>query len=57
MKFQIALCERWKNENGKWEFDELDLSVYHNWENAKRDILIYIAKGYLVEVKILEEEV
>tara|TARA_Y100001963_G_C6419171_1_gene281883 strand:+ start:305 stop:469 length:165 start_codon:yes stop_codon:yes gene_type:complete len=54
MKFKIDICERWKTEDGNWDFDELASEVYDNWDAAKRDILIYIAKGYLIEVKIIE---
>ncbi len=54
MKFEIAIIERWKTENGSWDFDELALNVFSNWEDAKREIEVMISKGYLVEVKIIQ---
>ena len=54
MKFEIARIERWKTENGSWDFDELALNVFSNWEDAKREIEVMISKGYLVEVKIIQ---
>ncbi|MGI9554862.1 MAG: hypothetical protein ACR2M6_02705 [Vampirovibrionia bacterium] len=55
MKFEVAILERWKTENGSWDFDELDVTVYPNWEDAKSKIEVMISKGYIVEVKIVNK--
>ena len=52
MQFEVAILERWKAEDGSWDFDELDVTIYNNWEDAKSRIEVMISKGYLVEVKI-----
>ena len=55
MTYQLTIIEKTKDGEGNWQLEEYAIEKYDNWEEVLREIHILIPKGYLYELKIIEE--
>ena len=55
MKFELTILEKTKDGNDEWQLEEYAIEEYDNWEEVLKAIHFLIPKGYLFELKIIEE--
>jgi|TARA_Y100000114_G_C11679566_1_gene287906 hypothetical protein len=55
MKFELTIIEKTKDGEGNWQLEELAIQHSYNWEEVIIKINVLVERGYLYELKIIEE--
>tara|TARA_S200002703_G_scaffold144828_1_gene138734 strand:+ start:155 stop:322 length:168 start_codon:yes stop_codon:yes gene_type:complete len=55
MTYQLTIIEKTKDGNDEWQLEEMAIEKYEDWDMALLIIKTLVSKGYLYELKIIEE--